>query len=72
MKHYMQKQFRNIKKWCFSDHHFAISSRLHLAVQSLGVALWFVDNYASRKLSPQTDGMFVILKNGKPTYVGFP
>ena len=44
-----------------SGYDFAIpSSRLHLAVQTLGVAMGFVGNYAPRGLSPQTDGMPVI------------
>ncbi|MGI6003371.1 MAG: hypothetical protein ACOX74_07030, partial [Lachnospiraceae bacterium] len=38
------------------------SSRLHLTVQTLGVALGFVGNYAPYGLSPQTDGMPVIRK----------
>ena len=49
--------------FCSSGHDFAIpSSRLYLAIQTLGVALRFVGNYALRGLSPQTDGMPVILK----------
>ena len=49
---------------CSSGHDFAIpSSRLHLTIQTLGVALGFVGNYAPCGLSPQTDGMPVILKN---------
>ncbi|MBR3244521.1 MAG: hypothetical protein IKF90_17830, partial [Parasporobacterium sp.] len=48
---------------CSSGYDFAIpSSRLHLAMQTLRVALGFVGNYAPCGLSPQTDGMPVILK----------
>ena len=51
--------------FCSSGYDFAIpSSRLHLAIQTLGVAIGFVGNYAPCGLSPQTDGMPVILKNG--------
>ncbi|MCI6237325.1 MAG: hypothetical protein MR713_10160, partial [Firmicutes bacterium] len=39
------------------------SSRLHLTMQTLGVALGFVGNYAPRGLSPQTGGMPAILRN---------
>ena len=47
--------------FCSSGYDFAIpSSRLYLAVQTLGVAMRFVGNYALRGLSPQTDGMPVI------------
>ena len=50
--------------FCSSGYDFAIpSSRLHLAMQTLGVALRFVGNYALCGLSPQTDGMPVIHKN---------
>ena len=46
---------------------FAIpSSHLHLTMQTLGVALGFVGNYAPCGLSPQTDGMPVILKKPSP------
>ncbi|MDD6539421.1 MAG: hypothetical protein PUF85_01365, partial [Firmicutes bacterium] len=46
-----------------SGYDFAIpSSRLHLAVQTLGIAMGFVGNYAPCGLSPQTDGMPVIPK----------
>ncbi|MCI5536933.1 MAG: hypothetical protein MR389_09950, partial [Clostridiales bacterium] len=45
---------------------FAIpSSRLHLAMQTLGIAMRFVGNYAPCGLSPQTDGMPVIQKNAQ-------
>ncbi len=37
------------------------SSRLHFAVQNLGIALGFVGNYAACGLSPQTGGMPAIL-----------
>ncbi|MBS5597157.1 hypothetical protein, partial [Peptostreptococcus sp.] len=46
-----------------SGYDFAIaSSRHHLTVITLQVAMRFVGNYALRGLSPQTDGMPVILK----------
>ncbi|MCI6854474.1 MAG: hypothetical protein MR908_04015, partial [Firmicutes bacterium] len=46
---------------CSSGYDFAIpSSRLHLAIQTLGVAIGFVGNYAPCGLSPQTNGMPVI------------
>ena len=49
--------------FCSSGYDFAIpSSRLHLAMQTLGVAMRFVGNYALCGLSPQTDGMPVILR----------
>ena len=48
---------------CSSGYDFAIpSSRLHLTMQTLGVALGFVGNYAPCGFSPQIDGMPVILK----------
>ena len=54
-----------ISGFCSSGYDFAIpSSRLHLAIQTLGVALGFVGNYAPRGLSPQTDGMPVIHNKG--------
>ena len=47
-----------------SGYDFAIpSSRLHLTMQTLGVALGFVGNYAPCGLSPQTADMPVILSN---------
>ena len=50
-----------VSGFCSSGYDFAIPSfRLHLAVQTLGVAMGFVGNYAPRGLSPQTDGMPVI------------
>ena len=56
---------RLISGFCSSGSDFAVhSSRLHLAVQTLGVALGFVGNYASCGLTPQTDGMPIILKKG--------
>ena len=49
--------------FCTSGYDFAIpSSRLHLTMQALGVAMRFVGNYALCGLSPQTDGMPVIPK----------
>ena len=55
---------RLISGSCSSGYDFAIpSSRLHLTMQTLGVAMGFVGNYAPCGLSPQTDGMPVILKN---------
>ena len=54
---------RLLSGFCSSSYDFAIpSSRLHLTAQTLGVALGFVGNYAPRGLSPQTDGMPVILE----------
>ena len=50
-----------VPSFCSSGYDFAIpSSRLHLAMQTLGVAMRFVGNYALCGLSPQTDGMPVI------------
>ena len=47
-----------------SGYDFVIpSSRLHLAMQTLGIAMGFVGNYAPCGLSPQTDGMPVIQQN---------
>ena len=58
------RRVRLISGFCSSGYDFAIpSSRLHLTMQTLGVAMGFVGNYAPRGLSPQTDGMPVILKN---------
>jgi len=49
--------------FCPSGYDFAIpSSRLHLTMQTLGVALGFVGNYAPCGLSPQTGGMPAIQK----------
>ena len=57
------RHVRLISGFCSSGYNFAIpSSRLHLTMQTLGVALGFVGNYAPCGLSPQTDGMPVILK----------
>ena len=57
---------RLISGFCPSGYDFAIpSSRLYLTIQTLGVALGFVGNYAPCGLSPQTDGMPVIQKNRK-------
>jgi len=54
---------RLVSGFCSSGYDFAIpSSRLYLAVQTLGVAMGFVGNYAPCGLPPQTDGMPVILK----------
>ena len=51
--------------FCASGYDFAIaSSRHHLTVITLQVAMRFVGNYALRGLSPQTDGMPVILQKG--------
>ena len=50
--------------FCSSGYDFAIpSSRLYLTIQTLGVAMRFVGNYALRGLTPQTDGMPVIPLN---------
>ena len=50
-----------VSGFCSSGYDFAIpSSRLHLAIQTLGVAIGFVGNYAPCGLSPQTNGMPVI------------
>ena len=55
------RHVRLISGFCSSGYDFAIpSSRLHLAMQTLGVAMRFVGNYALCGLSPQTDGMPVI------------
>ena len=54
-----------VSGFCSSGYDFAIaSSRLHLAMQTLQVALGVVDKYAPCGLSPQTDGMPVIPKKG--------
>ena len=56
-----------VSGFCSSGYDFAIPSfRLHLAVQTLGVAMGFVGNYAPRGLSPQTDGMPVIPQKRAP------
>jgi len=50
-----------ISGFCSSGYDFAIaSSRPHLAMRTLQVAMGFVDSYAPDGLSPQTDGMPVI------------
>ena len=55
------RHVRLISGFCPSGYDFAIpSSRLYLTIQTLGVALGFVGNYAPCGLSPQTDGMPVI------------
>ena len=52
-----------VSGFCSSGYDFAIaSSRLHLAMQTLQVALGFVDKYAPCGLSPQTNGMPAILQ----------
>ena len=57
------RHVRLISGFCSSGYDFAIpSSRLYLTIQTLGVALGFVGNYAPCGLSPQTDGMPVILQ----------
>ena len=57
------RHIRLVSGFCSSGYDFAIpSSRLHLTMQTLGVALGFVGNYAPCGLSPQTDGMPVIPK----------
>ena len=54
---------RLVSGFCSSGYDFAIpSSRLYLTIQTLGVAIGFVGNYAPCGLSPQTDGMPVIQK----------
>ena len=51
----------------YSYYDFAISSsRLYLMIQVLGIALGIVGDYAPRGLSPQIDGMSVILKKALP------
>ena len=61
------RHVRLISGFCSSGYDFAIpSSRPHLTVQTLGVALGFVGNCAPCGLSPQTDGMPVIRKKGRP------
>ena len=62
------RHVRLISGFCSSGYDFAIpSSRLHLAMQTLGVAMGFVGNYAPRGLSPQTDGMPVIQEKRSPS-----
>ena len=64
------RQTRLISGFCSSGYDFAIpSSRLHLTVQTLGVALGFVGNYAPYGLSPQTDGMPVIRKKIRKHFI---
>lgn len=66
------RQTRLISGFCSSGYDFAIpSSRLHLTVQTLGVALGFVGNYAPYGLSPQTDGMPVIHNKSRNGSSGF-
>ena len=58
------RHVRLISGFCPSGYDFAIpSSRLHLTIQTLGVAMGFVGNYAPCGLPPQTGGMPVIPKN---------
>ena len=60
-----------ISGFCSSGYDFAIpSSRPHFTVYTLGVALGFVGNYAPCGLSPQTDGLPVILKNDRSYRTG--
>ena len=68
------RHVRLISGFCSSSYDFAIpSSRLHLTVLTLGVAMGFVGNYAPRGLSPQTDGMPVILlKAPEVAFRGLP
>ena len=69
------RHIRLISGFCSSDYDFAIpSSRLYLTVQTLGVAVGFVGNYAPCGLSPQTDGMPVIRKkrSTKAERIPFP
>ena len=55
------RHVRLISDFCSSGYDFAIpSSRLYLTIQTLGIAIGFVGNYAPCGLSPQTDGMPVI------------
>ena len=55
------RHVRLISGFCPSGYDFAIpSSRLYLTIQTLGVAMGFVGNYAPCGLSPQTNGMPVI------------
>ena len=50
-----------VPSFCPSGYDFAIpSSRLHLTIQTLGVAVGFVGNYAPYGLSPQTYDVPVI------------
>ena len=57
------RHVRLISGFCPSGYDFAIpSSRLHLTIQTLGVAMGFVGNYAPCGLPPQTGGMPVIPK----------
>ena len=57
--------------FCSSGYNFAIpSSRLHLTVQTLGIAMRFAGNYALRGLSPQIDDMPVILKKHRNVFFG--
>ncbi len=52
-----------VSGFCSSGYDFAIASSLpHLTMRNLQVALGFVGNYAPCGLSPQIDGMPVILK----------
>lgn len=56
-----------------SGYDFAIpSSRLHLTMQTLGVAMKFVGNYAPCELSPQTGGMPVIPSKGRTSKTDLP
>ena len=53
-----------VSGFCSSGCDFAIlSPHMYLTVQTLGVAMGFVGNYANCGLSPQIDGMPVIPKN---------
>ena len=58
--------------FCPSGYDFAIpSSRLHLTIQTLGVAIGFVGNYAHYGLSTQTYDMPVIHKEETRRKPGF-
>ena len=59
----LSAKYTLVLSFCSSGYDFAIpSSRLYLTIQTLGVAMGFVGNYAPCGLSPQTDGMPVIHK----------
>ena len=62
------RHVRLVSGFCSSGYDFAIpSSRLYLTIQTLGVAIGFVGNYAPCGLSPQTDGMPVIQRKKQAT-----
>ena len=67
------RHVRLISGFCPSGYDFAIpSSRLYLTIQTLGVAMGFIGNYAPCGLSPQTNGMPVIPQKQRAGKISVP